>query len=46
MQSLEDEASQMQRAMRIYVRDSGPVEALTRQLGQKGESDFRRVEPV
>ena len=43
MQSLEDEASQMQRAMRIFVRDSGPVEALTRQLGQKGDGQVSLV---
>ncbi|MEX0956093.1 MAG: DNA polymerase III subunit alpha [Rhizobiaceae bacterium] len=37
MQSLEDEASQMQRAMRIFLRDPEPVSALVRQLGQKGD---------
>ncbi|WP_127523341.1 DNA polymerase III subunit alpha [Mesorhizobium sp. Z1-4] len=43
MHSLEDEASQMQRAMRIYLRDPGPVEALTRQLGQKGDGQVSLV---
>ena len=43
MQSLEEQASQMQRAMRIFLRDPEPVEALTRQLGQKGEGQVSFV---
>jgi DNA polymerase-3 subunit alpha len=43
MQSLEEQASQMQRAMRVFLRDPEPVQALTRQLGQKGEGQVSFV---
>ncbi len=37
MQSLEDEASRMQKALRIFVRDATPLAALPARLGQRGE---------
>ena len=37
VKSLEEEATQIQRSMRIYVRDEKPVSALSTQLGAKGE---------
>jgi DNA polymerase-3 subunit alpha len=43
MQSLEEQASQMQRTMRVFLRDPEPVQALTRQLGQRGEGQVSFV---
>ena len=37
VQSLEDMASQVQKALRIYVRDPGPLGTLASQLSVKGE---------
>jgi DNA polymerase-3 subunit alpha len=37
VESLEDRASQVQKALRIYVRDPGPVSTLASQLSAKGE---------
>jgi DNA polymerase-3 subunit alpha len=36
-QSLEEEASRVQKALRIYVRDAGPLSTLATQLGTRGE---------
>ena len=43
MHSLEDQASQMQRTLRIFLRDPEPVDALVRQLGPKGEGQVSLV---
>ncbi|TKT76819.1 DNA polymerase III subunit alpha [Aquamicrobium sp. LC103] len=43
MQSLEDEASRIQKALRVYLRDSGPVSMLAGQLGQRGEGQVSFV---
>ena len=43
MHSLEEEASQMQRTMRVFLRDPEPVPALVRQLGQKGDGQVSLV---
>jgi DNA polymerase-3 subunit alpha len=37
VQSLEEEASRVQKALRIYVRDAGPLNTLASQLGVKGD---------
>ena len=37
VQSLEDEAARMQKAMRIYLRDAEPLGILASQLGTRGE---------
>ncbi|WP_411956272.1 DNA polymerase III subunit alpha [Arvimicrobium flavum] len=42
-QSLEDEASRVQKALRIFVRDPKPVSALASQLGVKGEGQVSFV---
>ncbi|MER8985886.1 DNA polymerase III subunit alpha [Mesorhizobium sp. M0843] len=38
VQSLEDEASRIQKALRIFVRNDGPASAIQSQLTQRGES--------
>jgi DNA polymerase-3 subunit alpha len=38
VQSLEDEASRIQKALRIFVRDDGPAQTIQSQLAQRGES--------
>ncbi|QDZ02583.1 DNA polymerase III subunit alpha [Nitratireductor mangrovi] len=43
VQSLEDEASRLQKALRIYLRDSAPVSALANQLGQRGEGEVSLI---
>jgi len=37
VQSLEDEASRVQKELRIYVRDAGPISTLAGQLGTRGD---------
>ena len=41
--SLEEEASRVQRALRIYVRDAAALGALASQLGVKGEGQVSLV---
>ncbi|MES5046636.1 DNA polymerase III subunit alpha [Rhizobium nepotum] len=36
-QSLEEKSVQMQKALRVYVRDSGPLKAVARHLNTKGD---------
>ncbi len=36
-QSLEEKSVQMQKALRVYVRDSGPLRAVTRHLNARGD---------
>jgi len=36
-QSLEEKSVQMQKALRVYVRDSGPLKAVTRHLNARGD---------
>jgi DNA polymerase-3 subunit alpha len=43
VQSLEEEATRMQKALRIFVRDAQPVRALTRQLTEKGDGQVSLV---
>ncbi|MEW9808473.1 DNA polymerase III subunit alpha [Mesorhizobium sp. ZMM04-5] len=43
VQSLEDMASQVQKALRIYLRDPGPVSALAGQLTTRGEGQVSFV---
>ncbi|MCB1470193.1 MAG: DUF655 domain-containing protein, partial [Rhizobiaceae bacterium] len=43
VQSLESEASRVQKAMRIFVRDPGPLPALASQLSAKGEGQVSFV---
>ena len=43
VQSLEDEASRIQKALRIFVRDAAPLNALAGQLGVKGEGQVSFV---
>ncbi|TIT56664.1 MAG: hypothetical protein E5W63_22105, partial [Mesorhizobium sp.] len=38
VQSLEDEASRIQKALRIFVRNDGPASIIQSQLTQRGES--------
>jgi DNA polymerase-3 subunit alpha len=38
VQSLEDEASRIQKALRIFVRNDGPASMIQSQLTQRGES--------
>jgi DNA polymerase-3 subunit alpha len=38
VQSLEDEASRIQKALRIFVRNDGPAAIIQSQLTQRGES--------
>ena len=38
MQSLEDEASRIQKALRVFVRDEGPTSIIQSQLKQRGDS--------
>jgi DNA polymerase-3 subunit alpha len=38
VQSLEDEASRIQKALRIFLRDAGPINTLSSQLGTRGEA--------
>ena len=38
VQSLEDEASRIQKALRIFVRDDGPASIIQSQLKQRGDS--------
>ncbi len=37
VQALEDEATRIQRTLRVYLRDAAPVPTLASQLGQRGE---------
>jgi DNA polymerase-3 subunit alpha len=43
VQSLEEEATRMQKALRVFVRDAQPVRALSRQLSQKGDGQVSLV---
>jgi len=43
VQSLEDLASQVQKALRIYLRDPGPLGTLSSQLARKGEGQVSFV---
>ncbi|NMG39121.1 DNA polymerase III subunit alpha [Chelativorans sp. ZYF759] len=43
VQSLEEEASRVQQALRIYLRDPQPVPALSTRLGQRGEGQVSLV---
>ncbi len=43
VQSLEDEASRIQKALRIFVRDSAPIGTLAGQLAVKGEGQVSFV---
>ena len=38
VQSLEDEASRIQKALRVFVRDEGPTSIIQSQLKQRGDS--------
>jgi DNA polymerase-3 subunit alpha len=37
VQSLEEEASRIKQALRVYLRDAGPIEAIATRLSQRGE---------
>lgn len=43
VQALEEEASRIQQALRIYLRDPQPVPALSTRLGQRGEGQVSLV---
>ncbi len=43
IQSLEDEASRVQKALRVYLRDSAPVAAIAGQLGVRGDGQVSFV---
>ncbi|WP_048646641.1 DNA polymerase III subunit alpha [Nitratireductor soli] len=43
VQSLEEEACRMQKALRVYVRDPGPLSAISAQLGQRGDAQVSLV---
>ena len=43
VQSLEDEASRVQRSLRVFLRDPEPVGALSRQLVQRGDGQVSFV---
>jgi DNA polymerase-3 subunit alpha len=43
VQSLEDEASRIQKSLRIFVRDAAPLGTLAGQLGVKGEGQVSFV---
>lgn len=43
MRLLEDEAANVQSAMRIFVRDAAPLDAVSRQLGQRGDGQVSFV---
>ena len=43
VQSLEEEASRIQRALRVFLRDAVPVPAVARQLGQRGDGQVSLV---
>ncbi|RWH17759.1 MAG: DNA polymerase III subunit alpha, partial [Mesorhizobium sp.] len=43
VQSLEDEASRIQKALRIFVRDAQPINILANQLAVKGEGQVSFV---
>ena len=43
VQALEELATQAQKALRIYLRDTGPLVTLSSQLGQKGEGQVSFV---
>ena len=43
VQSLEDEASRVQKSLRIFLRDAGPVGTLASQLANKGEGQVSFV---
>jgi DNA polymerase-3 subunit alpha len=43
VQSLEDEASRIQKALRIFVRDAAPLGTLANQLSVKGEGQVSLV---
>ena len=39
MQSLDDEASRMQKALRVYLRDAKPLNNIASQLGMRGDGE-------
>jgi len=43
VQSLEEEATRLQKALRVFVRDAQPVQALARQLTQKGDGQVSLI---
>jgi DNA polymerase-3 subunit alpha len=43
VQSLEDEASRIQKALRVFIRDTGPLGMLSGHLGAKGEGQVSFV---
>jgi len=43
VQSLEDEASRMQKALRIYLRDPQPIQAISSQLTTRGEGQVSLI---
>lgn len=43
VQSLEEEASRMQKALRVFVRDAAPVKALSAQLANRGDGQVSLV---
>lgn len=43
VQSLEEEASRMQKALRVYLRDAAPVGAISSQLSSRGEGQVSLI---
>ncbi|EKF17887.1 DNA polymerase III subunit alpha [Nitratireductor pacificus] len=43
VQSLEEEACRMQKALRVYLRDPAPLPAISAQLGQRGDAQVSLV---
>ncbi len=43
VQSLEEEASRMQKALRVYLRDANPLGAIASQLKQRGDAEVSLV---
>ncbi|CAG1010992.1 MAG: DNA polymerase III subunit alpha [Rhizobiaceae bacterium] len=43
VQSLEEEASRIQKSLRVYLRDAGPLNILSAQLGTRGEGQVSLI---
>ena len=43
VQSLEEEASRIQKSLRVYLRDAGPLNVLSSQLGTRGEGQVSLI---
>jgi DNA polymerase-3 subunit alpha len=43
VESLDDMASRVQKALRVYIRDTAPLASLEARLGQRGESEVSVV---